>query len=100
MVAAVEGVEVIAFEDSCIRLRCTQGPVPTVAIERISKRLSDASGKVVQVIDETQSNAPADPPMVESDAVADPRVDLARSLFDATVVELKPNSEKGDGDDV
>jgi len=27
-------------------------------------------------------------------------VDLARSLFDAKVVELKPNSEKGDGDDV
>lgn len=100
MVAAVEGVEVVAFEDTCIRLRCTQGPVSSVAIERISKRLSDASGKVIQVIDETPSMTADDRPKADPDAVADPRVDLARSLFDAKVVELKPNSEKGDGDDV
>jgi len=95
MKAVLEDVEVVAFEGDVVRVRGSEGPLTSVALERIQDRLSQAAGRSIQIRDE--SVPPTAPPAKATDLDDEnPRVELARSLFDATVVELKPASGRGD----
>jgi len=86
--AAFEGVQVIKFDDDLVVIRSDAGSVPKMLIERIEAKLSDAAGRRIRV----QSDSPSDEgpaALCPQDAGDDPRVELVKDLFDATVIKVR-----------
>jgi DNA polymerase-3 subunit gamma/tau len=89
--AAFEGIHPVRFDGDLVVVRSEEGPVPAVLVERLASRMSDAAGRSVRVESDAPAKAPA--PTVPVEDVDDPRVELAKDLFDATVIDVR----KGQG---
>ena len=69
-------------------IRSDSGVIPMMLLERIETKLSDAAGRRIRV----QSDSPPDqapPELSPQDAGDDPCVELAKDLFDATVIKVR-----------
>ncbi len=88
--AAFEGIRPVRFDADLIVVRSDDGPVPAVLVERLASRISDAAGRSVRVESDAPKAAASVAPAEHAD---DPRVELAKDLFDATVIEVR----KGNG---
>jgi DNA polymerase-3 subunit gamma/tau len=93
--ATFDGIEPIRFDVDRVVVRSLGGPMSSLVLERLTKRLSDAAGRGVRV----ESDEPAEPaaPAAQpggSTHIDDPRVDLAMELFDASVIDVKKHEPR------
>jgi DNA polymerase-3 subunit gamma/tau len=97
--ATFEGVEPVRFDGDSMVVRSTGAPIPRGLLERLAKRVSDAAGRGVKVNAETPM--PATPTRRQSGTsteVDDPRVDLAKELFEASVVDVRKHEQQEEHD--
>ena len=86
--AAFEGVQAIKFAEDLVVIRSDAGSVPKMLIERIETKLSAAAGRRIRV----QADSPSDEvpaTLAPQDAGDDPRVEMVKDLFDATVIKVQ-----------
>ena len=86
--AAFEGVQAIKFAEDLVVIRSDAGSVPKMLIERIETKLSAAAGRRIRV----QADSPSDEvpsTLGPQDAGDDPRVEMVKDLFDATVIKVR-----------
>jgi DNA polymerase-3 subunit gamma/tau len=99
--AAFAEVQPIRFDESRVVVRPLAGKIPSMVVERLTKWLSDAAGRGIRVEPEHEPEPEPRKRAQSSTAIDDPRVDMAKDLFDATVIDVKPGSGKqGDNQDV
>lgn len=97
--ATFEGVEPVRFEGDSVVVRSSGAPMPRGLLDRIAKRLSDAVGRGVKVdADTPMKAAPIRRPRGASADVDDPRVDLAKELFDASVIDVRKHEHQEERD--
>jgi len=88
--AAFEGIRPVRFDADLVVVSSDEGPLPAVLVERLASRMSDAAGRSVRVESDSAGTPP--PPPATVDDVNDPRVELAKDLFDATVIDVRKGS--------
>ncbi|MBT5583147.1 MAG: hypothetical protein HOJ54_03980 [Phycisphaerae bacterium] len=97
--ATFEGVEPVRFEGDSVVVRSSGAPMPRGLLDRIAKRLSDAVGRGVKVDADTPVKAaPIRRQRGSSTDVDDPRVDLAKELFDASVIDVRKHEHQEERD--
>ncbi len=90
--ATFADVQPIRFDENRVVVRSVEGVIPSMVVDRLTEWLSDAAGRGIRVEPECE---PEPPRAADSAAdVDDPRVDLAKDLFDATIIDVKPGSGK------
>jgi DNA polymerase-3 subunit gamma/tau len=96
--AAFEGVQAIGFADDVVVIRSADGSLPKMVLERIETKLSDAAGRRIRVESDSPASA-AMPATTSKDAGDDPRVELVKDLFDATVIDVQGVPDKKEKQD-
>jgi DNA polymerase-3 subunit gamma/tau len=98
--ATFDGIEPIRFDADRVVVRSTAGPLSSVVLERLTKRLSDATGRGIRVESDEPADPTESPQQTRATQIDDPRVDLAMELFDASVVDVKKRESREEQKDV